>query len=366
MNSAFRKIYLSVLIGLLIIQAAPASSANFSVRESTMNEGGEKSSSTQWVEQATVGGPVAVGMSTSTRYLLKSGFQYFDETPPDTRGALLNDGLGEDIDEQTALGDISANWSGIFDPESGLDRARAYEVSLRRDSDGLAWNPVALVWQENASFFTTSTRITLSRVDMQTDEIYFFKLRATNTLKMVSPWIKSDGLRIISYLSFRLDAAAVSLGELAPINGFTGQATSAFLVSTNFYRGYQISAQTVQPLTQTLSADEKIEDWAGTNANPLLWDKECAADKNFCGFGYRTSDTDLGGGEADRFALGPYFAGFNHVAGEPVGDHRGPINGQTGEARDEKTEVIYRVSVDDEQASGQYGTTVLYVVSVNF
>ncbi len=363
--SGIFKIFIWTLIGVTLSglsimsgRAAGLESASFGVRESVMSDGGEKSSSARWIEQATVGGPVAVGISTSTRYLLKSGFQYFDESPPDISGAILNDGLGEDIDEQTSLGIISANWSGIFDPESGLDRDRPYEVSLQRQSDGQAWNPIAGRWQENASFFTTSTKITLSGVNMETDEIYFFELRARNALKMVSPRIKSDGLRIISYLSFRLDTAAVSLGELAPVNDFTNQATSTFLISTNFYRGYQISAQTVQPLTHTLLADQKIEDWAGTNANPLLWNKECAVDKNFCGFGYRASDSDLGGGEPGRFAIGPYFAGFNHSQGDPVADHRGPI--------DEKTEIVYRVSVDDKQASGQYGTTILYVVSVNF
>lgn len=363
--SGIFKIFIWILISVTLSgfsvmsgRAAGLESASFGIRESIMNDGGAQSASAQWIEQSTVGGPVAVGVSTSTRYLLKSGFQYFDNSPPDISGAILNDGSSEDVDEQTSLSVVSANWSGIFDPESGLHKERPFEVTLRRESDGLAWNPVALVWQENAGFFTTSTKITLSRVEMQTDETYFFELRALNALKMVSPWIKSDGLRIISYLSFRLDAASVSLGELAPINDFTGQATSTFLVSTNFYRGYQINAQTAQPLTHTLLTDQRIEDWAGTNANPLPWDKECAADKNFCGFGYRTSDNDLGGGPADRFAGRSYFAGFNHFQGDPVADHRGPV--------DEKIEIVYRVSVDDKQASGQYGTTVLYVVSVNF
>ena len=207
MRSIF-KIFIWTLIGVILSgipivsgRAAGLASANFGIRESTMNDGGEKSSSPRWAEQSTVGGPVAVGVSTSTRYLLKSGFQYFDDSPPDISRAALNDGLTDDIDEQTALSAISANWNGIFDPESGLDVAWPYEVSLRRESDGLAWNPVALVWRENASFFTTSTKITLSEVDLRTDESYFFELRARNVLKMVSPWIISDGLRIISYLS---------------------------------------------------------------------------------------------------------------------------------------------------------------------
>lgn len=369
----FQKICLFVIGSMILFngliaasRAASPESVNFRVGESVMGGGGEKSSSFNWTEQATIGEPAVIGISTSTRYTVKGGFQYFDETAPYTKDAVLNDGLGEDIDEQTSLDTISANWNGIFDPESGLDRARPYEASLERQSDGLAWNPVGLVWQEHASFFTTSTRITLSKVDMQTDEIYFFKLRAINTLKMVSSWIKSDGLRIISYLSFRLDDAAVSLGELAPGNNFTGQATSTFLVSTNSFYGYQMGVQSLRPLTHAVFSDQQIVDWPGANAEPLLWDKECPEGAQYCGFGYRTTDADLGGGRADRFALGPYFAGFNHTEAELAADHPGPITGQSGEIRDEKAEIVYRVSVNDEQPPGQYGTIIVYTVGANY
>lgn len=366
MSSAFRKIYLNILISLWLIQAAPVSSAGFTIRESAVGDGGEKSTSSQWMAQSTIGGPVAVGTSTSTRYLLKSGFQYFDETPPDIGGAFLNDGLGEDVDEQTALGEISASWSGIFDPESGLHKEHPFELALRRESDGLAWSPVAELWQESASFFTTSTQITLSRVDLRTDEIYFFELRAFNVLNMKSPLLRSDGVKIISYLAFQLNAAEVSLGELAPGNDFTNQAASIFLVSTNSFYGYEISVQSLGPLAHTALAGQAITDWRGTNGEPLLWDKTCAEDARYCGFGYQTTDTDLGGGRADRFAGGPYFAGFNHIEAKLAADHPGPITGRNGEIKDEKVDVVYRVSVNDEHLPGQYATTIVYAIGAGY
>ena len=175
--SGIFKIFIWTLIGVTLSglsimsgRAAGLESASFGVRESVMSEGGEKSSSARWIEQATVGGPVAVGISTSTRYLLKSGFQYFDESPPDISGAILNDGLGEDIDEQTSLGIISANWSGIFDPESGLDRDRPYEVVCNANRGWLG--AVAGRWKRTRVFLPPPLN-NFIKVDMQTDERIF-------------------------------------------------------------------------------------------------------------------------------------------------------------------------------------------------
>ena len=348
------------------VSANSYQSPTFKLTNPIFSEGGNKISSDKFVEQAVISGPTAIGVSSSTNYIIKSGFQYFDETPPYIKNAMLNDGLENDIDEQTSLHTISANWSGIIDPESGLHKWHPFELKLRRESDNYTWNPLTLTWEKEASFYATSTKITLHNLDLKTSEKYFFELRAFNNLNMASQWIKSDGIKIIPYLSFTIDSKNVSLGELSPLNNYTNEATTTLFVSTNAYRGYKINTRSTNPLTHNIFLDKQIPDWKGTNQEPALWDKDCPQNPDFCGFGYRTSDHDLGEGKLDRFENKYSFAGFNHTINELISDHNGPITGKTGEIKDEKTEITYRVSVTGNEIAGNYATTIIYIISANY
>ncbi len=348
-----------------VVNAFSYQSPTFKIMGPVFSEGGGRASSENFAEQGIVAGPVAVGMSSSSKYIIKSGFEYFDETPPYTKYAVLNDGLGEDADEQFSLDSISANWRGIFDPESGLNKSRAYEIKLRRASDNFAWNPVTLSWQENAEFYATSTRITLENVDLAASEMYFFELRAINNLNMISLVVKSDGIKITPYLSFTIDSINVSLDELTPANNFTNQATTTLAVSTNAYRGYKIATRSVKPLTHNLFPTQQIPDWQGTNSEPAEWTSVCPSNPNYCGFGYKTSDTNLGEGNPARFA-GNFFAGFNHDQNEIVSDHTDFVTGKTGEIQNEKTDIAYRISANGNEVPGNYTTNIIYVISVNY
>ncbi len=347
-------------------KASSYSSANFKILDSILSEGGGKSASTNFSEKSTIAGPTAIGASSGTKYIIKSGFQYYDDTPPYTKFATINDGLEDDVDEQTSLNTISANWNGLYDPESGLHKLRSFEVKLRRQSDNYVWDTINLIWSPNAVFYTTSTKITLNEVDLQTSEIYFFEIRAFNNLNMASEIIKSDGVKIIPYLSFTIDSGAVSLGELSPANDFTNQSITYLTVSTNAYRGYEIRTKSIGPLTHNVFPAQKIMDWPGTNENPLFWDEMCGENPTDCGFGYRTSDANLGGGESARFANPLSFAGFSHKTEDIISDHTDFITGKTGEAKDEKTEITYRVSASGNEVPGNYATTIIYIISANY
>jgi len=365
------KIFIFLCLCFFIFYFLPCSatsynSTNFKIMDPVLSEGGKKSASENFSEKSTVAGPTAIGVSAGTNFIIKSGFQYYDETPPYTKFAAINDGLADDIDEQTSLNTISANWNGIYDPESGLHKLRAYEIKLRRASDNYSWNPLNLLWEENAGFYTTSTKITLSGVDLQTSEIYFFELRAFNNLNMASPLLKTDGVKIIPYLSFTIDATVVSLGELSPANHFTNQATTNLSVSTNAYRGYKIKARSAKILSHNLFPTQQIPDWQGTNEEPAIWDGYCKNSPNLCGFGYRTNDDNLEGVNPARFANPLSFAGFNHETNDLVADHADFVTGKTGEIQNEETEITYKASAVGDEVPGDYTTTIIYIIGVNY
>ena len=69
-----------------------------------LSEGGTHySSSSNFEVRSTIGGVESIGISTSTSFEVRSGFQYYDDSGPDITLAQVNDGPGADIDYQNSL-----------------------------------------------------------------------------------------------------------------------------------------------------------------------------------------------------------------------------------------------------------------------
>ena len=361
-----------LLVLVLVVRALPAiatdySGSNFFVRDPIISEGGTHyATSASYQLRATIGGVESIGESTSTTYKVKSGFQYYDDTAPDTSGAVVNDGSGADIDEQTSLNTIQANWSGFSDPESGLRTTDPYEYAIRRKSDGYFWSATTSAWQVGAIWYATSTTaISVTPVYLRTSETYYVSVRAYNNAGMVSSAVDSDGVKVTPSLSFSLSSTAVNFGTLETVNNFTATGYTTTTVSTNAYNGYIITAWATSPLTN--SGGATIADWGGSNASPTAWPGNCPVD-NQCGFGYSTNDNNLSGGTADRFTnSGPNYAAFvTNGPGDPVADHTAKVDGSTGAINSEQFVITYKVSVNAVQAAGDYKTTIVYVATPQY
>ncbi len=372
MFNNFRQLIFLLVSLLLFWQIFPALATDYSgnsffIRDPILSEGGTHyATSASYQLRATIGGVESIGESTSTSYKVKSGFQYYDDTPPDTTSAVVNDGSGADIDEQTSLNTIQANWSGFTDPESGLRTTDPYEYAIRRKSDGYFWSSTTSAWQAGAVWYTTSTTaISITPVYLRTSETYYVSVRAYNNAGMVSSAVDSDGVKVIPSLSFSLSSTAVNFGELNSINNFTATGYTTTTVSTNAYNGYIITAWETSLLTN--ASGDTIANWSGTNSAPTTWSGNCS-NNNECGFGYTTNDSNLSGGTADRFTNGgPKYAGFTTSGpGDPVADHTTKIDGSTGEVSGEQFVVTYKVSVNSTQAAGTYNTTIVYVATAQY
>jgi hypothetical protein len=160
-----------------------------------------------------------------------------------------------------------------------------------------------------------------------------------------------------SSLTFSLDNSSITFNSLTPTNSYTDSSKSTIAtVSTNAYNGYAVYGRENQPLKTP--DNFTIADFAGTNASPNNW--------SGTGFGYTTSDSNLGGtGEVNRFGGGTKYAGFITTGpGDIVADNPGPVIDPT--ISNEHFTVSYRVTVDATTPAGTYSNVILYTIVPTF
>lgn len=362
-----------MLIVALFWQALPVLADNYAsstyiIRDPVLSEGGTHySSSTNFEVRSTIGGVEAIGVSTSTSYEVRSGFQYYDDSGPDITAAVVNDGGGADIDQQSAINTLSANWSGFVDNESGLRPTNTYAYAFRRTTDGYFWSTTSSAWQAGeAWYYTSNSYATIIPVYLRTSQTFYVSVKAYNNLDIASLPVNSDGVKVIETLTFSLSSFSASFNTLDPGNNFTALSYTTTTVSTNAYNGYVITAWETGPMTHQINSFFTIPDWPGTNAVPTAWAGSCSGNDE-CGFGYKTNDTSLSGGLANRFASGNDYAGFVQTgAGDPVADHTDNIDGSTGEVVNQQFLITYKISSNASQAAGPYATTIVYVATANY
>ena len=153
-------------------------------------------------------------------------------------------------------------------------------------------------------------------------------------------------------LTFSLDSNTLNFSNLNSGDSYTDSAkTTTLTTSTNAYNGYTIYGKEDQPLTSSVGT---ISDYGSPNSSPTTW--------SGTGFGYNTSDTNLGGsGGTSRFS-GSKYAGFTQspsTNGDPVADHAGPV---TSPVSGEAFTVSYRVTANSTTKAGTYNNTIIYTI----
>ena len=162
-------------------------------------------------------------------------------------------------------------------------------------------------------------------------------------------------------LEISVNSVNVDLGELYGVNYYTATGTTILYATTTYSGGYNITAWSSNDGRLRLGATATyIARWNHPNSTPALWSSTCDASAE-CGFGYTTSDSELGGtGDADRFATSTKYAGFaTSTPGDMVADSAGSASGAT-------TTIRYRVSVASIQTTGDYSTTIYYICTANY
>jgi hypothetical protein len=106
-----------------------------------------------------------------------------DTTPP--MGGTVRDGTGSDVDTQTSLTTIDANWFGFFDSQSGISE---YEWAIGTTPGGTDVQPLTSVG--------TATAATRSGLTLALGVTCYVTVRATNGIGLFNS-STSDGVRIV-------------------------------------------------------------------------------------------------------------------------------------------------------------------------
>ena len=157
---------------------------------------------------------------------------------------------------------------------------------------------------------------------------------------------------------------SITFDNLDLVNNFsdTDETKTKITVSTSATNGYVVTAWEDGLMTcAACPGTPTIQNFYGTYAVPQLWSdvSYCKDNSNYCGFGFTSSDTTIEG--SDLYVSGTKYAGFPNDAANPIRvmDYDSPANG-------EDYDITYRISVLPTQQSGDYSTTVVYVVTAEY
>ena len=135
-------------------------------------------------------------------------------------------------------------------------------------------------------------------------------------------------------------------------NDNTATTSNLLTVTVTGALGYDLTAYQTQQLTHQ-NAVTTIPDWTGTSGSPTVWTGTCSGASE-CGWGYNSTDVDLG------FTDNTYYAAFTtSTPGNTVAD-------ATSSVTDATTTITYRASVSNTQAAGTYETVIRYILTAEF
>lgn len=274
-----------------------------------------------------------------------------------------------DNNDDGSLNTLSSSWSGFSDPTSGVQK---YEFSIGTTAGGTD----ILGWTDNS----TTAYVRRASLVLQTNQMYYFNVRATDNATNVSNVYSSNGLVVQPTLSFTLlGNNPLVFNNLNNGNTYTANLNSDpnFIqakTSTNAYNGYVVYLSggllaSIPYPSQTIAPFNGVDGLGASWTTPTLWDNTCmgAGTGRYCGFGYTSSDPLVVG--VNRFTPGatPKYAPVNSTApGDVVADHEGPINGSTGSVVDEIFNIMFRVSVPSSQTASKYEAAMTIIISSKY
>jgi hypothetical protein len=110
----------------------------------------------------------------------------FDAYPPDIAAAIVNDGVGRDMDTTRSTTSLDANYAGFVDDVSGIV---LYEYAVGDSAGGtdiVDWTPNGV-----------NTSISVTDLELYYKQMYYVSVRATDLAGHVSAAVSSDGVVVV-------------------------------------------------------------------------------------------------------------------------------------------------------------------------
>jgi hypothetical protein len=342
------------MVSLPVARAEDFTSSSFIVRDPSVNGIDNTANSSSSFQQFGSTNDSAVGSSASTSFTANSGVQNFDNTPP-VIGVVRDGTTTDDLDQQTAMDAISANWSGFTDAESGI---KQFDYSLQRVIDNKCWNNTSHAWEDctvwNSVGTATTYTVNHANLALRTGTQYVSCIRATNNVDLTSSAC-SNGVFINPSITFSYDSSSVDLPNLTIGNNWNAVGTSTLTVQTNAYSGYSVWGSKLDLIRSISNSALTISDLSdgGCSGSAVSW-------PGATNFGF-SSSSDV---DSNKFhSGGTKYCAFpttgTPTQGIEIADYTSPITG--GNTSDTNT-VTYRAQVDAVQPSGKYRVTVIYAV----
>ena len=208
----------------------------------------------------------------------------------------------------------------------------------------------------------TSTSATETSLTLNTNQPYYFNIRATDVAGNLST-TTSDGIFVAPTLSFAISATSVDLGNVNQGNSLTVTDTTTLTTSTNAYNGYEIRAYATGLLTNGSDTIPMFN--GGTYVSTDEW---LAGD---IGYGYTSSDTTIQG--VNKFngspcaggGSPPCYAPWSLTApGDIIADNDSTVSGSP--ITNEQFTITHRVTTDITQQTGDYTTNIIYVITARY
>jgi hypothetical protein len=164
-----------------------------------------------------------------------------------------------------------------------------------------------------------------------------------------------------------ITGTSIDFGNLDTSNNFSATAGTQtnITVTTSTVNGYIVTAWETQLMTCSNAgscAAGTIPNFTyGTYADPKPWGATdyCKDNTNYCGFGFTSNDTDVGGSNRYNGATEYTFFPTDYAAPVRVMDYPGPISNKS-------FLITYRISTSLIQTAGPYGTTIVYIITPQY
>ena len=150
-------------------------------------------------------------------------------------------------------------------------------------------------------------------------------------------------------------------------NNFTQTAATRtnITVTTSAASGYIVTAWETQLMTCSAAncgVETTIPNFTYCEySGPCLWTALCKDNLNYCGFGFTSSDPEVGGVSNNRYGDGTKYTYFPTNSSNPVRvmDYGGPVSSQS-------YLITYRISASLTQRPGPYTTTIVYIITAQY
>ena len=351
-----------------VVFAQNMNSSNYQLENSSLDGGGEPSSSTNYSSRDSVS-DVESGNSNSTNYKNPSGFEPgaypgipAQPTLTNTGGLLYNSldfvvvtGNGQQTDTTYAIAISSddfvttyfiqsddtlgvneawqtySGWnSGTGERVTGLSPSTAYKIKVKA-SYGTGSNAA-----DSESGYSVTASATTSAPSL------------TMAISGVSSGVSIAGLTT----TVTSTASSVGYGSLTIGDGSPNIAAQGVTVTTNATGGYTTTVRQNQNLTSTNG--DTIGVVSGTNLSPAAFGTGVTTGR----FGYHTTDSSLCTGTASRFSANDTYAAFDSTAYE--------VGCNTGPATSELTQLVYKLVIGTLQEAGDYQNTITYITTATY